>query len=91
MEAQTDLQTYLERGKQALARGQGRDAAIAYAYAAQMEPDNPLVHIDIWMNQQLQKTLSLGGQCSLLQLQEDLINNEDEVELLVDFVFQTHG
>ncbi len=47
MEAQTDVQTYLERGKQALAQGQGRDAAIAYAHAAQIEPDNPLVHLGL--------------------------------------------
>ena len=47
MEAQTDVQTYLERGKQALAQGQGRDAAIAYAHAAQIEPDNPMVHLGL--------------------------------------------
>ena len=47
MEAQTDVQTYLERGKQALAQGQGRDAAIAYAFAAQIEPDNPMVHLGL--------------------------------------------
>ncbi len=47
MEAQTDVQTYLERGKQALAQGQGRDAAIAYAHAAQIEPDNPMAHLGL--------------------------------------------
>ena len=47
MEAQTDIQTYLERGKQALAQGQGRDAAIAYAHAAQLEPNNPMVHLGL--------------------------------------------
>jgi len=47
LEAQTDVQTYLERGKQALAQGQGRDAAIAYAHAAQIEPDNPMVHLGL--------------------------------------------
>jgi membrane associated rhomboid family serine protease len=47
LEAQTDLQTYLEQGKQALARGEGREAAIAYAHAAQMEPTNPLVHLGL--------------------------------------------
>jgi membrane associated rhomboid family serine protease len=47
LEAQTDVQTYLERGKQALAQGQGRDAAIAYAHAAQIEPDNPIVHLGL--------------------------------------------
>jgi len=47
LEAQTDIQTYLEQGKQALARGQGREAAIAYAHAAQIEPDNPVVHLGL--------------------------------------------
>jgi len=47
LEAQTDIQTYLERGKQALAQGQGREAAIAYAHAAQIEPDNPIVHLGL--------------------------------------------
>ena len=47
LEAQTDIQTYLERGKQALAQGQGREAAIAYAHAAQLEPDNPMVHLGL--------------------------------------------
>ncbi len=47
LEAQTDVQTYLEQGKQALARGQGREAAIAYAHAAQIEPDNPMVHLGL--------------------------------------------
>ncbi len=47
MEAQTDIQTYLEQGKQALAQGQGREAAIAYAHGAQMEPDNPQVHLGL--------------------------------------------
>jgi membrane associated rhomboid family serine protease len=47
LEAQTDIQTYLERGKQALAEGQGREAAIAYAHAAQLDPDNPIVHLGL--------------------------------------------
>ncbi len=47
MEAQTDIQAYLEQGKQALAQGQGREAAIAYAHAAQIEPNNPLVHLGL--------------------------------------------
>jgi len=47
LEAQTDIQTYLEQGKQALARGQGREAAIAYAHAAQIEPNNPMVHLGL--------------------------------------------
>src|ERR1700758_1513578 len=46
-ESQTDVQTYLEQGKQALAQGQGREAAIAYAHAAQIEPENPLVHLGL--------------------------------------------
>jgi membrane associated rhomboid family serine protease len=47
LEAQTDVQTYIERGKQALAQGQGREAAIAYAHAAQIEPDNPDIHLGL--------------------------------------------
>ena len=47
MEAQTDITTYLEQGKQALAQGQGREAAIAYAHGAQVEPENPLVHLGL--------------------------------------------
>src|ERR1700692_2764468 len=47
LEAQTDLQTYLEQGKQALAQGKGKEAAIAYAHAAQIEPNNPLVHLGL--------------------------------------------
>lgn len=37
----------MDRGKQALAQGQGREAAIAYAHAAQIEPNNPLVHLGL--------------------------------------------
>ncbi len=47
MEAQTDIQSYLERGKQALAEGQPREAAIAYAHAAQIDPNNPKVHLGL--------------------------------------------
>jgi len=47
LEAQTDIQDYLERGKQALAQGQARDAAIAFAHAAQIEPNNPVVHLGL--------------------------------------------
>lgn len=47
MEAQTDVQTYLEQGKMALGQGQGRDAAIAYAHAAQIDRDNPVVHLGL--------------------------------------------
>lgn len=47
MEAQTDLQTYLEQGRLALAQGKGREAAIAYAHGAQIEPQNPQVHLGL--------------------------------------------
>jgi membrane associated rhomboid family serine protease len=47
VEAQTDIQTYLEQGKQALVQGQAREAAIAYAHGAQMEPNNPMVHLGL--------------------------------------------
>ena len=47
MEAQTDIQTYMNRGKQALAQGERREAAIAYAHAAQIEPNNPAVHLGL--------------------------------------------
>jgi membrane associated rhomboid family serine protease len=47
VEAQTDIQTYLEQGRQALSKGQGREAAIAYAHGAQMEPENPMVHLGL--------------------------------------------
>jgi membrane associated rhomboid family serine protease len=47
VEAKTDIQNYLEQGKQALAQGQGREAAIAYAHAAQIEADNPMVHLGL--------------------------------------------
>ena len=47
MEAQTDTQTYLEQGKRLLAQGQGREAAIAYAHAAQLEPNNPVARLGL--------------------------------------------
>jgi len=47
VEAQTDIQTYLEQGKQALAQGKAREAAIAYAHGAQLESDNPAVHLGL--------------------------------------------
>ncbi len=47
MEAQTDIQTYMEQGRQGLAQGQGRDAAIAFAHAAQIAPNNPAVHLGL--------------------------------------------
>src|SRR5437763_12691077 len=46
----------MERGEQALAQGQGREAAIAYAHAAQIEPDNPMVHLGL-----AQANLALGS------------------------------
>jgi len=47
LEAQADIHTYIERGKQALAEGQGREAALAYAQAAQIEPHNVLLHLGL--------------------------------------------
>jgi membrane associated rhomboid family serine protease len=47
VEAPTDIQTYLEQGRQHLAQGQAREAAIAYAHGAQLEPDNPQVHLGL--------------------------------------------
>ena len=47
MEAQTDTQTYIEQGNYSLAHGQAREAAIAYAHAAQIEPENPTVHLGL--------------------------------------------
>src|SRR2546421_5397372 len=37
----------MDSGKQALAQGQGREAAIAYAHAAQLDPGNPMVHLGL--------------------------------------------
>ncbi|HVB74662.1 MAG TPA: rhomboid family intramembrane serine protease [Ktedonobacteraceae bacterium] len=56
MEAKTDAQTYIEQGKQALAQGQGREAAIAFAHAAQLEPDNPEIHLGL-----AESNLALGA------------------------------
>jgi membrane associated rhomboid family serine protease len=47
VEAQMDIQTYLEQGKQALAQGDPREAAIAYAHGAQLESDNPMIHLGL--------------------------------------------
>lgn len=47
MEAHIDITTYLEQGKQALAQGNGHQAAIAYAHGAQLEPENPLAHLGL--------------------------------------------
>src|SRR5258706_11897314 len=37
----------MNRGKQALGQGERREAAIAYAHAAQIEPSNPAVHLGL--------------------------------------------
>ncbi len=47
MEAQTNTQTYIEGGNYSLAHGQAREAAIAYAHAAQIEPENPTIHLGL--------------------------------------------
>jgi membrane associated rhomboid family serine protease len=47
VEAQTDLQSYLEQGRLALAQGQARESAIAYAHAAQLEPNDPAIHLGL--------------------------------------------
>lgn len=83
--AQTDVQTYLEQGKQALAHGQGREAAIAYAHAAQIEPDNPLVHLGLAeanlalgaydvVRMACQKTQELAPDSSLYDLAQALLD-----------------
>lgn len=47
MEAQTDIQMYVERGKQQLAQGHGREAAIAFANAAQLNRTDPEIHLGL--------------------------------------------
>ncbi len=47
MEAQTDIQTHIDQGNYSLAHGQAREAAIAYANAAQLEPNNPAIHLGL--------------------------------------------
>jgi Uncharacterized membrane protein (homolog of Drosophila rhomboid) len=47
VEAQSELQAFLDQGKQELAQGHGREAAIAYAHGAQLENDNPAVHLGL--------------------------------------------
>ena len=42
-----EIQNYLEQGRAALAQGQAREAAIAYANGAQLEPDSPAVHLGL--------------------------------------------
>src|SRR5262249_6484216 len=47
VEAQMEIQNYLEQGRAALAQGQAREAAIAYANGAQLEPNSPAVHLGL--------------------------------------------
>src|SRR5579859_4567077 len=42
-----EIQNYLEQGRLALAQGQAREAAIAFANGAQLEPNNPAVHLGL--------------------------------------------
>jgi membrane associated rhomboid family serine protease len=56
VEAQMEIQNYLEQGRAALAQGQAREAAIAYAHGAQLETDNPAVHLGL-----AQANLALGN------------------------------
>jgi membrane associated rhomboid family serine protease len=56
VEAQMEIQNYLEQGRAALAQGQAREAAIAYANGAQLEPNNPAVHLGL-----AQANLALGN------------------------------
>jgi membrane associated rhomboid family serine protease len=56
VEAQMEIQNYLEQGHAALAQGQAREAAIAYARGAQLEPNSPAVHLGL-----AQANLALGN------------------------------
>jgi len=47
VETQSDIQTYIEQGNYSLAQGQAREAAIAYAHGAQIEPENPMIHLGL--------------------------------------------
>jgi membrane associated rhomboid family serine protease len=47
VEAQMEIQNYLEQGRAALAQGKAREAAIAFANGAQLEPNNPAVHLGL--------------------------------------------
>jgi len=47
VEAQKDLQTYLEQGRTALAEGHGREAAFAFAHGIQLEPENLAAHLGL--------------------------------------------
>lgn len=42
-----EIQNYLEQGHAALAQGQAREAAIAFANGAQLEPNSPAVHLGL--------------------------------------------
>ncbi len=52
--------------------------------------NNPLIEIDVWMDNELQTTLLIGELCSLHQLRQDLIA-EDEIELPNNFKFMING
>jgi membrane associated rhomboid family serine protease len=47
VEAQTDIQTQIDQGNYSLAHGQAREAAIAYANAAQLDSNNPAIHLGL--------------------------------------------
>lgn len=47
MEAKTDIQEYMESGRQALAQGDGRKAGLAFAHAAQIDGNNPAIHLGL--------------------------------------------
>ena len=42
-----EAQTHIDQGNYSLAHGQAREAAIAYANAAQLEPNNPAIHLGL--------------------------------------------
>lgn len=51
---------------------------------------NSLIEIDIWMDNELQTSLIIGKQCTLQQLRQDLVA-EDEIELPDNFRFMIEG
>ena len=52
--------------------------------------NNPLIQIDIWMDNEFQTTIVIGQMCTLHQLRQDLIA-EDEVDLPESFQFMIDG
>ena len=69
----------MERGKQALAQGQGREAAIAYAHAAQIEPDNPNIHLGL-----AEANLALGlGRTLTWDAQKQQVVGDEEANRLL--------